>query len=205
MIMDRREHWNQVYTTKKDDAVSWHQKEASLSLELIRQCSLPSTAGVIDVGGGASRLVDGLIERGFQDITVLDISEQALSTAAARLGAVGANVSWVPADITTYTPVRTFDLWHDRAVFHFLTSPDDRAVYSQTLTTALTPGAHAIVSTFALHGPERCSGLDVARYDAEGLVRALGPAFDLVEARDEAHTTPWGSVQAFTFVRVRRR
>jgi hypothetical protein len=123
----------------------------------------------------------------------------------ARLGPLGINVSWIPADITTYSPARVFDLWHDRAVFHFLTSPEDRAAYSRTLTAALAPGAQAIVGTFSLEGPERCSGLEVVRYDAQSLLTALGPAFELVEARDEGHVTPWGSVQAFTFVRVRRK
>jgi trans-aconitate methyltransferase len=159
---------------------------------------------VIDIGGGASRLVDSLVEMNFRDITVLDLSESALASAKARLGRRADHVEWIVADVTSWEPQRIYDLWHDRAAFHFLTDERDRAAYIARLTKSLKPGGHAIIATFAPDGPERCSGLPVMRYDAEGLGLALGGAFELIETRRDEHLTPWGSKQRFQFSLFRR-
>jgi ubiquinone/menaquinone biosynthesis C-methylase UbiE len=163
----------------------------------------PDTA-IIDIGGGASRLVDRLLDRDFRAVTVLDLSEAALRAAAARLGDRAAQASWLAADATLWQPTQAYDIWHDRAAFHFLTEQADRAAYLTRLKQALKVGGHAIIATFALDGPERCSGLPVVRYDAESLCQELGAEFDLVDARREVHTTPWGSVQSFQFSVFRR-
>lgn len=204
MTLPRQQHWNDIYTRKAEDEVSWFQPEASISLELIVRFAPPHAARIIDVGGGASRLVDGLLERGFEDVTVLDISEAALGKARARLGARADQVKWVAADVTAFEPTERYALWHDRAVFHFLTSPADRAAYVRSLERALAPNGHVVVGTFALDGPERCSGLEIVRYDAKALVTALGPSFRLIEEVRHEHTTPAGKTQAFTFVRLTR-
>ncbi len=200
----REQHWNDIYARKREDEVSWYQQEATLSLELVARCGLTPGAKVLDVGGGAGRLVDGLLDRGFADVTVLDVSEQALLKARARLGARAERVQWVVADVTTFQPTGRYDLWHDRAVFHFLTSPAERAAYVAALERAVAPGGHVIVGTFAPDGPKRCSGLEVVRYDAAGLAAALGPSFTLVEEARQEHVTPAGKAQAFTFVRLVR-
>lgn len=204
MSSARQQHWNEIYARKREDEVSWYQKEPTVSLQLIARCVLPVGAKVIDVGGGASRLVDDLLERGSDDVTVLDISGQALAKARARLGARSDAVRWIAADVTTFRPTERYDLWHDRAVFHFLTSAEDRAAYVAALEHSLAPGGYVVVGTFALDGPERCSGLEVVRYDAAGLVAALGESFALLETARQEHVTPSGKVQAFTFVRLVR-
>jgi len=200
----REQHWNDVYTRKREDEVSWFQPEAKLSLELIGQCGLALDARLIDIGGGASRLVDGLLARGFEDITVLDLSLAALGKARERLGDRGARVHWMVADATAFTPSSSYALWHDRAVFHFLTLPAERATYLRALERGLALGGHLIIATFAPDGPERCSGLEVARYDAAELAAVLGPSFELVESRREEHATPSGGMQPFTFARFVR-
>ena len=205
MTSERQTHWNDIYSRKQEDEVSWYQPEATISLELVARCKLPVGARIIDVGGGASRLVDGLLERGFANVTVLDLSEEALRKTRARLGARAEVVRWLASDVTTFEPTETYDLWHDRAVFHFLTSPEDRAAYVKTLERAVAPGGSVIVGTFALDGPERCSGLEIVRYDARGLAAAMGPSFELVEELRHEHVTPGGKMQAFTFVRLLRR
>ncbi len=200
----RQQHWNDVYARKREDEVSWFQAGPALSIDLIQRCAAPLGAKIIDVGGGASRLVDGLLDRGFEDLTVLDLSSAALTKARERLGVRGARVHWIAADVTTFVPPARYAIWHDRAVFHFLTSPADRSAYVQALELAVEHGGHAIVGTFALDGPERCSGLDVVRYDGPGLAAALGPSFSLIETLRHEHVTPAGKVQAFTFVRLAR-
>lgn len=201
----REQHWNDVYSRKAETEVSWYEPEPALSLELIARCGTPLDGKIIDVGGGASLLVDALLDRGFRDVTVLDISSAALAKTRERLGPRGEAVHWIAADVTAFEPPAPFALWHDRAVFHFLTSPADRAAYASALARGVAPGGHAVVGTFALDGPERCSGLEIVRYDAPGLASALGPAFELVEQLRHEHTTPGGKVQAFTFVRLLRR
>ncbi|NBU50849.1 MAG: class I SAM-dependent methyltransferase [Betaproteobacteria bacterium] len=202
---DRKIHWETVYQEKSETQVSWFQESPALSLELISALTPAPEASIIDVGGGASRLVDELVMRGYGDVTVLDLSQAALQAAQARLGAKAHGVEWIAADATHWRPQRTYDLWHDRAAFHFLTSPDDRAHYIQRLTEALAPGGHAIIATFALDGPDRCSGLPVVRYDAAALGAELGDVFSLIDTRAHAHSTPWGSIQRFQFSVFRRR
>lgn len=202
-IVSRQAHWETVYTTKGEAEVSWFQESASVSLELMDALAITNRAAVVDIGGGASRLVDGLVAKGFDRVTVLDLSDGALATAKRRLGEAAAKVEWIVADVTLWEPDKVYDLWHDRAAFHFLTDAADRAAYADRLRRALRPGGHAIIATFAPDGPERCSGLPVVRYDSASLLATLGPGFDLVADRRQAHTTPWGAVQRFQFSALR--
>jgi SAM-dependent methyltransferase len=201
---DRQAHWENVYATKREDEVSWFQENPVLSLDLIDAAGATRESRIIDIGGGESRLVDVLLQRGFRLLTVLDLSETALAAARARIGDEARNVEWIVADVTKWTPSRQYDIWHDRAAFHFLTDPDDRAAYVSRLKSALRPGGQAIIGTFALDGPEKCSGLPVQRYDGASLQTTLGSEFTILEQRREAHTTPWGSTQSFQFTRFQR-
>jgi trans-aconitate methyltransferase len=203
--VSRQHHWENVYATKGESEVSWFQRAPAQSLELMTHAGATPHMGVIDIGGGASRLVDSLVAMDFRDITVLDLSESALAAAKARLGRRADRVAWVVADVTSWEPHRTYDVWHDRAAFHFLTEERDRSAYIARLTESLNVGGHAIIATFAPDGPERCSGLPVMRYDAETLGLALGGAFALIETRRDEHLTPWGSKQRFQFSMFRRR
>ena len=203
-MSDRTSHWKNVYTTKAENQVSWFQENPAISLRLLRDAKATPDSRVIDIGGGASRLVDALLEQGFRALSVLDISAAALDTAKKRLGAASADVDWIVADITAWTPTRTYDVWHDRAAFHFLTLPADRDAYLDRLRAATAPGSQVIIGTFALDGPEKCSGLPVQRHDSKSLTVLLGPAFELVASDDEAHHTPWDAVQHFQFSRFRR-
>jgi SAM-dependent methyltransferase len=196
---DRQAHWENVYTTKGENEVSWFQQSPAPSLELIVQAGTTHASAIIDIGGGVSRLADHLIEQGFEDITVLDLSGAALKAAKARLGVRAGRVHWLAADATTWEPMKRYDIWHDRAAFHFLTDEKDRAAYIERLTRGLKAGGHAIIATFALDGPEKCSGLPVARYDAARLGQTLGPGFRLVHTRRHVHATPWDSHQVFQF------
>lgn len=202
--VDRQAHWQQVYRTKATDAVSWYQPEPRPSADLLELAGATRESGIVDIGGGASTLVDWLVAKGFRDVTVLDLSEAALAAAQARLGEAAAAVRWIAADVTKWRPRRQYDVWHDRAAFHFLTEPGDRAAYVRRLRTALRPGGHAVIGTFAPDGPERCSGLPVERYDAETLSAALGEGFRLVDSCRHEHVTPWGAVQRFHFGTFRR-
>jgi 2-polyprenyl-3-methyl-5-hydroxy-6-metoxy-1,4-benzoquinol methylase len=202
--VSRKTHWERVYTTKGEREVSWFQENPAPSLELIGLAGLPTDAAVIDIGGGASRLVDALAERKIGKITVLDLSAVALDAARERLGEKGADVKWVVADVTTWEPSQTYDLWHDRAALHFLTDASDRSAYVGNLKKAVRPGGHVIIGTFALDGPERCSGLPIVRYDAGVLGAILGIEFELMDSRRHDHTTPWGAVQRFQFSTFRR-
>ena len=201
-----KDHWEAVYTTTKDEAdVSWFQDSPVPSLELIEQTRPNHDAAIIDVGGGASRLADGLLERGFRRVTVLDISAAALDLAALRLGRRASEVQWIVDDVTAWEPAQRFDIWHDRAAFHFLVEAADRAAYIARLKQALVPGGYAIIGSFAADGPETCSGLPVHRYDAAGLARELGEDFALVDSRPHDHATPWNAQQRFQFSMFRRR
>jgi len=201
----RQAHWENVYTTKGENEVSWFQQSPAPSLELIVQAG---ATAIIDIGGGASRLVDSLIEQGFEDVTVLDLSGAALAAAKSRLeshlGARAERVSWIVADATTFETARAYDIWHDRAAFHFLTDASDRAAYIARLGRGLKIGGHAIIATFAPDGPEKCSGLPVARYDSASLGQTLDAAFKLVHTQRHEHATPWGSQQIFQFSVFRR-
>jgi SAM-dependent methyltransferase len=200
----RQAHWENVYRSKSEKEVSWFETSPAVSLDLIARLGVPPQAAIIDIGGGASRLVDHLLERGFSRVTVLDISETALAASRARLGSRAAGVQWLVADATKWEPRQTYDLWHDRAAFHFLTEAQDRDAYVERLRRAVVPGGHVIIGTFAPDGPARCSGLPVARHDAGSLAAALGPGFDLVETRRHEHVTPSGGVQRFQFSAFRR-
>lgn len=198
--MERQEHWEAVYRTKRTEDVSWFAPHLTTSLELIRATGITLDQPILDVGGGASTLVDDLLEAGFRDVTVLDLSESALAAARARLGPAASRVGWTTGDITTHPlPARHFRVWHDRAVFHFLPDAADRDKYIAQVRRALVPGGHIVLGTFALDGPEKCSGLTVARYDATALQHVFGPEFELIRAKDDMHKTPWGTEQHFTY------
>ena len=202
----RQAHWDKVYTDKRENELSWFQESPALSVELIAEVGATTASALVDVGGGASRLVDLLVERGFQAITIVDISEAAISIAKTRLGDSGRSVQWVVADVTMWQPAAgAYDVWHDRAAFHFLTEEHDRAAYVAHLRKAVRLGGHAIIGTFALDGPEWCSGLRVARYDARSLGETVGQGFELLGTRRHAHLTPWGSEQRFQFSWFRKR
>ncbi|MFA7399142.1 MAG: class I SAM-dependent methyltransferase [Sideroxydans sp.] len=203
--MDRKQHWEQVYTTKPSDSVSWFQEHADQSLRLIHKTGLDKDAAIIDVGGGASILVDELAAEGYTDLTVLDLSAAALSVAKQRLGEHADAVHWMEGDITRAEfPTHRFDIWHDRAVFHFLTDSADRNAYVERVMRSVRPGGHVIIATFGEDGPEKCSGLPVVRYKPESLHAEFGEAFLLVEHEKEAHHTPAGSVQQFVYCYCRK-
>jgi SAM-dependent methyltransferase len=199
-----KEHWDHVYQTKEHDDVSWYQSCPATSLKLIAVCGVGKQEGIIDVGGGASVLVDLLLDAGFTRLAVLDISAAALAHAKERLGACASDVEWFEADVTGFTSPHCFNLWHDRAAFHFLTDKADRQKYVQTLKRTLTPDGHVIIATFAIDGPLKCSGLEVMRYDASAIAAELGEGFRLLEQVDETHTTPWGAEQEFSYFRFAR-
>jgi SAM-dependent methyltransferase len=196
---DREKHWQNVYQTKGEQQVSWSQPSPEPSLALIERFAPGKGASIVDIGGGASRLVDALRERGYDHVTVLDLSDAALASAKARLGTEATSVQWVVADVTKWQPPQTFDIWHDRAAFHFLVDPRDREAYISRLHQGVKAGGHAIIATFALDGPEKCSGLPVQRYDHAALGAALGSAFALVHHQPHHHVTPWGAAQSFQF------
>jgi SAM-dependent methyltransferase len=200
----RQAHWENVYTKKGENEVSWFQETPAQSLGLISEVGANLDTTIVDIGGGASRLVDCLVAEGFRALTVLDLSEAALKTAQGRLGQGAASVRWIVADVTTWEPSQEYDVWHDRAAFHFLTEETDRAAYVAHLRRALKVGGHAIIATFALEGPEKCSGLPVVRYDAASLGQTLGPEFKLKHALRHEHSTPWGAQQIFQFSVFRR-
>lgn len=200
--MNRQEHWNQVYKTKALQEVSWYQRRPDLSLEFIALSGLSKDAGIIDIGGGASTLVDSLLNDGYTRIAVLDLSGIALNHSRTRLGARSGQVEWFEADVTSFEPPHRFGLWHDRAAFHFLTAADDRHAYVATLRRTLQPGGTVVIASFALDGPPDCSGLQVMRYDEESILAELGAQFQLQEARREIHVTPWLSEQRFIYFRL---
>lgn len=204
-MSDRQSHWNNVYATKAETEVSWFQDSPAPSSDIIKSFNEGPQASVIDIGGGASRLVDALVGEGFDRLTVLDLSQQALTVTQARLGADAAKVRWIAADVTTWEPSETYDLWHDRAAFHFLTTEADRAAYAKRVARAVKPGGHVIIGTFAPDGPERCSGLPVQRHDADSIGSVLGDQFELVDSRRHDHLTPAGNTQRFQFSSFRRK
>jgi 2-polyprenyl-3-methyl-5-hydroxy-6-metoxy-1,4-benzoquinol methylase len=198
--MDVETHWETIYKTKPAGAVSWYRPHLEVSLGLVERAAANSAAAIIDVGGGESTLVDDLVRRGFCNVTVLDISATALEATQQRLGQSAEQVRWISADVTQVSlPRHSFDVWHDRAVFHFLTTDESRAAYVRNVLNAMRPGGFVIVSTFGPEGPTRCSGLEVMRYDAEALHRQFGVGFRLVESSKELHQTPWGAAQQFLY------
>ena len=203
--MEQKSHWDTIYKQKRPGEVSWYQPHLAVSLRLLANAGLRPDSRVLDVGGGASTLVDDLLEQGIRDITVLDISGHALAVSKARLGERAKGVNWMEVDVTqARLPAAYYDVWHDRAVFHFLTNAEDRRRYLDAMRGALKPGGHAILATFALEGPPRCSGLDVVRYSPETLHAEVGDDFRLIETLDEEHRTPFNTVQKFMYCRFQK-
>jgi len=198
--MDAQTHWEKIYTEKAPDAVSWYRPHLETSLELIMRMAPGRQASIIDVGGGESTLVDDLLNRGYQSVAVLDISRTAIDANRRRLGKLAERVHWLIADITKVElEAAAYDVWHDRAVFHFLTAAGDRVAYVRQVAHAVKPGGHVIVSTFGPEGPTKCSGLDVVRYDTESLHSEFGVHFRLLGSSKELHRTPFGTVQQFLY------
>lgn len=204
-MFNRKAHWENIYQDNSSQDVSWYQQEPSLSLQLIQNSGLAFDEPLIDVGGGASVLVDYLLKSGYLDISVLDISENALANTKARLGDTSREINWYTTDITQFEAPHQYSLWHDRAVFHFLTAEPDRKRYIQVLNASLRPGGHLIIAAFAIGGPEKCSGLDVVQYDASKLGAELGKDFELVEETGELHITPSNNEQKFMYFRFSRK
>jgi SAM-dependent methyltransferase len=197
-------HWDAAYRRDDLSTVSWYQREPVVSLELVDDLGVDSGAAVVDVGGGASPLAGCLLDRGFADVTVLDLAGTALDAARGSLGPRGSEIAWVQGDVRSWRPDRLFGLWHDRALLHFFVAADDRRRYVETLRHALAPGGAAVIATFGPDGPDTCSGLPVVRYDAAGIASVLGDGFELVAERREEHATPAGRVQPFTWAAFRR-
>ena len=198
-MFDRRIHWQKIYQEKSVLDVSWYQKDPKLSLELILSAKVASNDPIIDVGCGASVLVDHLIKKCFTNLAVLDISAYALASTKKRLGDSANNIDWFEADITQFDAPNKFSLWHDRAVFHFLTDHRDRKKYVKALKNSLGIGGHLIIATFAIGGPDKCSGLEIVQYDSVKMIAELGGEFELIEEREELHITPANKEQKFTF------
>jgi 2-polyprenyl-3-methyl-5-hydroxy-6-metoxy-1,4-benzoquinol methylase len=198
--MDAKTHWEKVYKTKAPDTVSWYLAHLETSLALIERTGASLSSSVIDVGGGESTLADDLVSRGYQNVTVLDISETAINVSKRRMGEAADRVHWLVADVlaTELTPI-AFDVWHDRAVFHFLTTMEQRLAYVQNVARSVKCGGHVIVSTFGPEGPTKCSGLEVMRYDANSLHHQFGARFRLIESSQELHATPQGATQQFLY------
>jgi SAM-dependent methyltransferase len=197
--MDRTQHWENVYQTKNSTEVSWYEPDPKQSLDLILQVAGESRGRVLDVGGGQSFLVDRLLDAGFSHVAVLDISQTAIEATKARLGERASQVEWIVADITQHDSLGDFDVWHDRAVFHFITDSEDRMHYVELLKRSLPIGSHFVVGTFAKGGPEKCSGLPICQYDAATMETELGPSFEPVKCSEHLHTTPTGKPQQFFF------
>ncbi|MGD9787750.1 MAG: trans-aconitate 2-methyltransferase [Sulfuricellaceae bacterium] len=203
--MDRHEYWDAVYCNRGQTEVSWFQPRPETSLRLIGATGLDKEAAIVDVGGGASLLVDHLLDDGYTDLTVLDVSDKALCLSRERLGERAARVNWWAEDVTEFAPPRQYDIWHDRAVFHFLTRREDRAAYLAAARAGVRPGGFLIVAAFAPDGPEQCSGLPVARYSEEAMAREFAGGFELVETLEEDHRTPAGKIQPFRYCRFSAR
>jgi len=202
--MDRKKHWERVFRDKAPDSVSWYQRHPEVSLALIAASGIDKDAGIIDIGGGASVLVDHLLDLGYRNLAVLDLSVAPMDSSRSRLGARAASVEWFAGDVTEFEPPRRFALWHDRALFHFLTDAEDLARYVSTLRKSLQPDGTAIIATFAPDGPPKCSGLDVVRYDEASIAHELGECLQLLEVRREMHMTPWQTAQSFNYFRFKR-
>lgn len=197
--MNRKEHWEAIYKSKSPVDVSWYQQEPTISLELIAMCSLSTADSIIDVGGGSATLCDYLLERGYQYLTVLDLSANALEHSKKRLGDKANLIEWQVEDVTNFFAPRQYDIWHDRAVFHFLTDEIDRKKYKDTLNASVKVGGHVIIAAFSIGGPTKCSGLNIVQYDETKLKNELGKNFTLVEQRTEEHMTPTGNAQLFGY------
>jgi 2-polyprenyl-3-methyl-5-hydroxy-6-metoxy-1,4-benzoquinol methylase len=198
--MTTKAHWESVYQSKATDEVSWYRPHLDVSLRLIEDAAPDRASAIIDVGGGESTLVDDLVGRGYRDVTVLDLSQVAIDVAKRRLAAAAASVHWITGDITQVElETARYDFWHDRAVFHFLTEAEDRAAYVRQVARAVKLGGNVVVATFGPEGPEKCSGLEVVRYDPANLHGQFGPKFRLLDSVTELHETPWGASQQFIY------
>jgi len=203
-VTSRQQHWDTTYTSRPETGVSWFQTEPALSIHWVKQAARDHSAKIIDVGSGASRLTDRLIAEGYTDLTALDISSIALARACERIGDAADQVHWITADVTTWIPTQAWDVWHDRATFHFLTETPAQDAYIAALRSGTRKGSAVILATFAPTGPEKCSGLPVQRYDAEGLAARLGADFHLYAKAAERHQTPFGTTQDFVYAAFRR-
>jgi cyclopropane fatty-acyl-phospholipid synthase-like methyltransferase len=201
---EKQKHWENIYSNKALTEVSWYQATPTTSLALIESLTLNEDAAIVDVGGGDSFLMDNLLEHGFEQLTVVDISQRALERAKARLGQEASKVQWIQADIASFSPEGPFDCWHDRAAFHFLTTDEQVAHYVEAATNAIRRGGYLILATFAEDGPSKCSGLDIRQYSAEKL-DTLFPEFELIKSMDVTHKTPFESTQNFVFVVMRKK
>lgn len=202
--IDRKAHWDKVYQSKVSEELTWYQARPETSLRLIESADLDSDARILDVGGGTATLVDCLLDLGYRNLGALDVSPVVLQRAQRRLGARGSSIEWLEADVTRFEPSHSWDLWHDRAVLHFLTDPEDVAGYRRSMLAALAPDGQAVIATFGPEGPPKCSGLHVQRYDPDSLLEVLGPKMQLVESVIEEHVTPKHAMQQFLFCRFRR-
>ena len=200
----RKQHWERIWSSSEPHDVSWYQEEPEVSLRLVDATRVNREAYILDVGGGASTLIDSLLYQGFNRVSVLDLSNSAIAHAKARLGARSADVSWITGDVTAFRTDRPIDLWHDRAVLHFLTEKRDRDLYIERMTESLAPNGHVIVATFALDGPKKCSGLEVVRYGPREISAVFGGDFRLFESVSETHLTPGEVEQQFTYFRLQR-
>ena len=202
--MSNTDHWNDVYGNKSEAELSWHQDSPSVGLDLMKKAGLTTKSAVIDIGAGTSHLMERLLELDLDDLSALDLSESALAAVRVRLGEREKSVKWIVADITRWKPTQIYDVWHDRAVFHFLVKYEVRIAYIQRLSQCVAPGGHAIIATFASDGPEKCSGLPVARYSPTSLAETLGADFSIVTHQFHLHHTPWGTEQSFQYSLFRR-
>ncbi len=193
------DHWQNIYTSKNDDQVSWTEPYPRIAIDYITSLDLPLTANIIDVGGGTGKFVDALLDLGYVNITVLDISEAALAKSKARLGDRAAKVTWIIADITTFSTDNTYDFWYDRAVFHFLTKEDDILSYVNRVNKYVTEAGNFLLGTFSKNGPLKCSGLVISQYSAEELQETFSPTFELTQSFKHIHTTPFDTTQEFQF------
>jgi len=203
--MDPKKHWEGIYQENNPDEVSWFQPKLAISLELIKSVEPRKDARIIDIGGGASTLVESLLSDGYKNLSVLDISGNALAKIKERLKEKASQIEWFETSILDFSNPRKFDLWHDRAVFHFLVNGSDRATYLKNLTGLLKAGGHLIVATFAIDGPLKCSGLDVVRYDETAMKKEIGEGFEFLKSCNEIHKTPWDTEQKFTYFLFRKK
>ena len=203
--MNRKEHWENVFATKQETEVSWYQPSPETSLDLISELNLPKDAKIIDVGGGDSYLVDALLERGFTNITLLDISAKAIERIQNRLGAKAKEVTFIVSDVLDFTPTETYDLWHDRASFHFQTDEQQIQKYADIVATAASTNGHLIIGTFSENGPKKCSGLDITQYNEASMKAVFEPHFEFLNSTTEDHTTPFDSIQNFIFCSFKKK
>jgi SAM-dependent methyltransferase len=201
----RKTHWNRIYEKNSPQEVGWYQEHPEMSLKLIAATGVVVDGSIIDVGGGTSKLSGILLDRGYKDLTVLDISRSSIERAKVQFGPKNMHITWIEADVTTFNFTKKFDIWHDRAVFHFLTEPLDRERYVSSVSNALKPGGYLIISSFGLEGPRKCSGLKIVRYSPETLSNEFGDGFELLETMDEIHTTPYQIQQQFIYCRFKKQ